>query len=275
MVSFTEVAYVFPTTWCFMLGILGLVMGSFLNVVICRLPQILMARWHDEACLTLNLPQPSRPIWNLCWPRSACGSCHRPLLRRDLLPLLSWCLLRGKSRCCQRPISTVYPLVELSCGVLFFIAARIWPPGLPLVASLFFICLLLPLAIIDAQTLLLPDILTLPLIWLGLLVNIDACYVPLSDAVYGAVAGYLSLTLLSVTFKYLTGKEALGGGDAKLLAAFGAWFGWSVLPSLLTMAACSGLLITVIVRLSRRQALNQPMAFGPWLILAGGPFLFL
>lgn len=257
-----------------MLGTLGLLIGSFLNVVIYRLPQILIAQWQDEAYQTLNRPPPARITYNLCWPRSACASCQQPLLRRDLVPVLSWCWLRGNSRCCQQPIPLQYPLVELACGLLFVIAATIWPPGLTLAAGLVFLCLLLTLAVIDAQTLLLPDVLTLPLIWIGLGVNIGNVYVALPDAVMGAATGYLSFTLLAVMFKLLTGKEALGGGDAKLLAAFGAWFGWAILPQLVTMAACGGLLGATGLRLFHRKALNQPIAFGPWLILAGGYFLF-
>jgi general secretion pathway protein O len=268
-------AYTWPAAWCAMLGILGLLIGSFLNVVIWRLPKMLTEQWRDEARQTLDLPHPPRKTYNLCWPPSACSTCQQPIFRRDLLPVLSWCWLRGESRCCKRAISLRYPLVESACGFLFVVAGLLWPPGLQLAASLVFICILLTLAVIDAQTMLLPDVLTLPLIWLGLLVNFAGCYVPLPSALIGAISGYLALALLSLIFTRLTGKAGLGGGDAKLLAALGAWLGWEVLPQLVTVAAVGGLLGALIMHRLRRHPLNQPVAFGPWLILSAGYFLFL
>lgn len=274
MMTLVDMAYAFPVGWVVMLGILGLLVGSFLNVVICRLPAILMARWENEACQILNRPQPVRATYNLCWPPSACASCQRPLLRRDLVPVFSWCLLRGKSRCCSQPISRHYPLVELACGILFASAGMLWLPGVRLAASLVLLSMLLTLAVIDARTLLLPDVLTIPLIWIGLLVNIDGSFVSLPDAVCGAATGYLIFSGLALLFRYLTGKEGLGGGDAKLLAAFGAWLGWASLPQLVMIAASGGFFATLLLRLFRGQATHQPVAFGPWLILAGGLLLF-
>ncbi|WP_413498977.1 prepilin peptidase [Buttiauxella gaviniae] len=270
-----ELASFYPITWGAMLGVLGLLIGSFLNVVAWRLPKMLADQWQDEALLALNIPAPSRPNYNLCWPLSACCSCQHPILRRDLLPVVSWCLLRGKSRCCQQRISVRYPLVELTCAVLFIFAGVLWQPGIQLAVSLFFISVLLTLAVIDARTMLLPDVLTLPLTWCGLLVNFNGCFVTLQDAVAGAICGYLAFALLSVTFTKLTGRAALGGGDAKLLAAIGAWLGWEVLPQLVMIAAITGLLAAVMMHLLKRQKLNQPVAFGPWLILSAGYFLYL
>lgn len=275
MMTLVDMAYAFPVGWVVMLGILGLLVGSFLNVVICRLPAILMAHWRDEACQTLNMPQPVRATYNLCWPHSACASCQRPLLRRDLVPVFSWCLLRGKSRCCSQPISRRYPLVELACGILFASAGMLWPPGVRLAASLVLLSLLLTLAVIDARTLLLPDVLTIPLIWIGLLVNIDGIFVSLPDAVCGAAIGYLIFSGLALMFRYLTGKEGLGGGDAKLLAAFGAWLGWASLPQLVMIAAIGGLIAAIGMRLFCRRSLTQPIPFGPWLIIAGGASIFM
>ncbi|MEW7314787.1 A24 family peptidase [Buttiauxella gaviniae] len=271
----TELAYSHPAVWLALLGVTGLLIGSFLNVVIWRLPKMLAEKWREEARQTLDIPHIPGKIYNLCWPPSACCACQQPILRRDLVPVLSWCLLRGKSRCCQQSISLRYPLVELTCGLLFVLAGLLWPPGINLAAGLLFIAFLLALAVIDAQTMLLPDVLTLPLIWIGLVVNFDGAFVPLQSAVIGAICGYLSFALLAFIFSQLTGKAALGGGDAKLLAALGAWLGWEILPELVTFAAVGGLVGAGAMHLFYRQKLNQPVAFGPWLILSGGYFLYL
>ncbi|RPH30128.1 prepilin peptidase [Buttiauxella warmboldiae] len=270
-----ELAYGYPALWYALLGTAGLLIGSFLNVVAWRLPVMLNEKWQDEARLTLNMPSPARQTYNLCWPPSACCSCQRPLMRRDLLPIVSWCLSGGKSRCCQQAISLRYPLVESICGALFVLAGLLWPPGMQLAAGLLLISALLTLAVIDATTLLLPDVLTLPLLWIGLLVNLNGCFVPLQDAVAGALCGYLSFALLSAIFTQLSGKAALGGGDAKLLAALGAWLGWEVLPQLVMVAGTGGLLGAGILHLLGRQKVNQPLAFGPWLTLSAGYFLTL
>ena len=240
----------FPLLWGGFLFIFGLTFGSFFNVVIHRLP--LMMRQEESA------------RFNLCVPASFCPQCQRPLIWRDNIPLLSYLSLKGRARCCQAPISQRYPLTELASGLLFVLAGYLLTPGLPLLGGLILLSTLLVLAIIDGQTQLLPDRLTLPLLWAGLLFNLNGTFVPLSEAVIGAMTGYLSLWTVYWLFRLLTGKEALGYGDFKLLAALGAWSGWQILPQTLLCASASGLIWTLLQRRITLQSLDQPLAFGPW-----------
>lgn len=179
-------------------------------------------------------------------------------------------MAQGRARCCGQPISRRYPLMELTTGALFVLAEYLMAPGMPLLGGLIFVSVLLILAAIDAQTQLLPDRLTLPLLWAGLLFNLSDTFAPLAEAVIGAMVGYLSLWSVYWVFRLLTGKEALGYGDFKLLAALGAWLGWQPLPQTLLLASASGLVWTLLQRLVTRRSLEQPLAFGPWLALAGG-----
>lgn len=246
----------FPLLWGGLLFIFGLTFGSFFNVVIYRLP--------------LMMQQEESARFNLCVPASFCPQCQRPIIWRDNIPLLSYLSLKGRARCCQAPISQRYPLTELASGLLFVLTGYLLTPGLPLLGGLILLSTLLVLAIIDGQTQLLPDRLTLPLLWAGLLFNLNGTFVPLSEAVIGAMTGYLSLWTVYWLFRLLTGKEALGYGDFKLLAALGAWSGWQILPQTLLCASASGLIWTLLQRRITLQSLDQPLAFGPWLALAGG-----
>ena len=245
----------FPLLWGGFLFIFGLTFGSFFNVVIHRLP--LMMRQEESA------------RFNLCVPASFCPQCQRPLIWRDNIPLLSYLSLKGRARCCQAPISQRYPLTELASGLLFVLAGYLLTPGLPLLGGLILLSTLLVLAIIDGQTQLLPDRLTLPLLWAGLLFNLNGTFVPLSEAVIGAMTGYLSLWTVYWLFRLLTGKEALGYGDFKLLAALGAWSGWQILPQTLLCASASGLIWTLLQRRITLQSLDQPAGLRP-LAGAGG-----
>ncbi|WP_201160561.1 prepilin peptidase [Klebsiella grimontii] len=249
-----EFAAQYPFLWGSFLFLSGLAFGSFFNVVIHRLP--LMMEQAEGI--------------NLCFPASFCPQCREPIAWWDNIPLLGFLFLKGRSRCCGQPISPRYPLMELATGALFVLAGYLMAPGVPLLGGLILLSLLLILAAIDAQTQLLPDGLTLPLMWAGLLFNLSATYVPLAEAVVGAMAGYLSLWSVYWVFRLLTGKEALGYGDFKLLAALGAWLGWQPLPQTLLLASASSLVWTLLQRLITRQSLQQPLAFGPWLALAGG-----
>ncbi|MDR6618149.1 general secretion pathway protein O [Klebsiella sp. 1400] len=249
-----EFAAQYPSIWGGFLFLSGLAFGSFFNVVIHRLP-LMMA--HAEGI-------------NLCFPASFCPQCREPIAWRDNIPLLSFLFLKGRSRCCAEPISPRYPLMELATGALFMLVGYLIPPGIPLLGGLLLLSVLLILATIDAQTQLLPDGLTLPLLWAGLLFNLSDTFAPLAEAVIGAMAGYLSLWSVYWVFRLLTGKEALGYGDFKLLAALGAWLGWQALPQTLLLASASGLVWTLLQRLITRQSFQQPLAFGPWLALAGG-----
>ncbi len=276
MMDLNTFATVFPWTWQAALFVCGLLIGSFLNVVIHRLPIMLERRWQQEACFHLGLAEPE-PVsrYDLWWPPSTCPDCQQPLRFRDNVPVLSWLWLRGRSHCCLRPISWRYPLIEVCTALLFVLAGSWWAPGLALLGGLVLFCFLLVLAVIDIRTQWLPDVLTLPLLWLGLLFNLFETFVPLGQAVVGAMAGYLSLWLIYWLFKRFTGRDALGYGDFKLLAALGAWVGWSALPNLVLIASSLGLLLTLLWRGARRQNIQQPLAFGPWLALGGGISLVL
>ncbi|MEH0835143.1 A24 family peptidase [Pectobacterium cacticida] len=271
MESLREFAQEFSAWWCSAIALLGLIIGSFLNVVIHRLPIMLERRWRQDIGLQIGATELGGTClrYNLWWPPSTCPHCQRPIAIKDNIPLLSWLWLRGRSRCCHQPISVQYPLVEAVTLLFFLIAGMRWLPGMVLCGTLILLSFLLVLAVIDSKTLLLPDALTLPLLWGGLLFNLSETFVPLQDAVVGAMAGYLSLWLLYWLFKSVTGKEALGYGDFKLLAALGAWLGWQALPNLVLVAALSGLMVTLVWRGLRREDAATPLAFGPWLAIGG------
>ncbi|GKV93722.1 prepilin peptidase [Pectobacterium aroidearum] len=265
-----EFALVFPAWWYGALGVLGLIVGSFLNVVIYRLPIMLERRWRQDIELQTGVTDVEHVTsYNLCWPPSSCPHCQQAIAVKDNIPLFSWLWLRGRSRCCHQPVSVQYPLVEVITMLAFLVAGLLWLPGIALCGALILLSFLVVLTVIDIKTLLLPDVLTLSLLWMGLLFNLSETFVPLRDAVVGAMAGYLSLWLLYWVFKYATGKEALGYGDFKLLAALGAWLGWQALPNLVLVAALSGLVVTLIWRGVRKEDTAKPLAFGPWLAIGG------
>nr|WP_226373384.1 A24 family peptidase [Pectobacterium aquaticum] len=260
----------FPAWWFGALGVLGLIVGSFLNVVIYRLPIMLERRWRKDIELETGMDDSGPDTrYNLWWPPSSCPHCQQTIAVRDNIPLFSWLWLRGRSRCCHQSVSVQYPLVEAIAMLAFLTAGLLWLPGMALWGALILLSFLLVLTVIDIKTLLLPDVLTLSLLWIGLLFNLSETFVPLHDAVVGAMVGYLSLWLLYSVFKYATGKEALGHGDFKLLAALGAWLGWQALPNLVLVAALSGLVFTLIWRGLRKEEANKPLAFGPWLAIGG------
>lgn len=255
-------------------SLLGLCLGSFLNVVVMRLPVMMAQRWQAEAQEALSIPvDPPAAPFNLAWPPSHCPHCQTPLRWHDNLPLVGYLKRRGRCAHCQQPISRQYPLVELAGGLLGL--SVWWWQGTSLIAlAMLAACLtLLALALIDARTQLLPDVLTLPLLWAGLLFQL--CFQPwqLSAAVIGAMVGYLSLWSLYWVFRWLTGKEGLGYGDFKLFAALGAWLGWQVLPLLLLLAAATGIVIGGLWQWRHPDRRGQLMPFGPY--LAGAGMLFL
>lgn len=265
-----------PQGWLGLLALAGLMVGSFLNVVIFRLPMVLARRWRNEGRMHLALPASEEaPVFNLCRPPSGCPRCGASIAAKDNLPVVSWLWLRGRSRCCRQPISRQYPLVELVTLLAYLAAGVLWPPGTALWGALMLWSFLLTLAAIDINTRLLPDDLTLPLLWLGLLFNLFATFTPLEDAVVGAIVGYLSFWLLYWLFRLPSGKEALGYGDFKLLAALGAWLGWRALPELVLIAALGGLVVTLLWRAFRHESVAMPLAFGPWLALGGAAVMAL
>ncbi|RJL18977.1 prepilin peptidase [Pectobacterium polaris] len=265
-----EFAQLFPAWWFGALGVLGLIVGSFLNVVIYRLPIMLERRWRQDIELEAGMADSDPDTrYNLCWPPSSCPHCQQAIAVKDNIPLFSWLWLRGRSRCCHQSVSVQYPLVEVITMLAFLTAGLLWLPGMALWGALILLSFLLVLTVIDIKTLLLPDVLTLSLLWMGLLFNLSDTFVSLNDAVVGAMAGYLSLWLLYWVFKYATGKEALGYGDFKLLAALGAWLGWQALPNLVLVAALSGVVVTFVWRGLRKEDTAKPLAFGPWLAMGG------
>ncbi|WP_218314946.1 prepilin peptidase [Halomonas sp. 18071143] len=248
---------------------LGLCFGSFLNVVITRLPVMLMRQWRNEALVALEQPAEAHPRFNLAYPASLCPSCQHAIAWHDNLPLLGWLKRRGRCANCRTRISPQYPVVELMGGLLAVAVMQLHGPTL---ASLFLYaaCLtLLVLAVIDLRTYLLPDILTLPLLWMGLLYQLLFQPLMLPSAVIGAMAGYLILWSFYWLFKRLTGKEGMGVGDFKLLAALGAWLGWEMLPLLLIVSAGLGAIIGLTLQATMPRLRGQPMPFGPFLALAG------
>ncbi len=252
---------------------LGLLIGSFLNVVIHRFPKMLEQQWHDQ-CAELHGQQPeAHEPYNLTVPRSACPHCGHKISALENIPVLSYLLLRGRCRGCGAGISPRYPLVELVSGVLSGLAAWHFGYGLAAAGALLFIWTLLALTFIDLDTQLLPDDLTLPLLWLGLLFNLGGTYAALPDAVIGAIAGYLALWCVFWAFKLATGKEGMGYGDFKLLAAVGAWLGWQMLPLVILLSSLVGAIVGIALIFAAKHGRNVPIPFGPY--LAGGALIAL
>jgi len=281
-----------PGTYIATCLVLGLVVGSFLNVVIHRLPIMLDRQWREQcaelgagAVPALEPRPPAHERYNLVVPRSACPSCKAPIGAWQNIPLVSWLALRGRCARCGTPISVRYPLVELLTGVLTaLIAWRFgfeWSAGAAMILTWF----LVALAFIDIDHQLLPDNLTLPLLWLGLLLSLWSTRgmatvpVDLRSGVIGAIAGYVSLWSVYHLFRLLTGREGMGYGDFKLLAALGAWLGWQMLVPIILIASIAGALVGAVLLAARGRKRGTPIAFGPflaasgWLILMYGPRL--
>ena len=250
-------------------GAFGLAIGSFLNVVIYRLPKMMEAEWRAQCAeLAGREPEPASRF-NLLVPGSHCPSCKTPLRVRDNVPLISYFASSGKCAHCGAAISARYPIVEAITAALSAWVAWRFGFGLPGLAALAFTYVLIALTFIDADTTLLPDSLTLPLLWAGLLLNIGGTFVPLSEAVIGATAGYLILWSIYWLFKLATGKEGMGYGDFKLLAALGAWFGWKMLLPILLLSSVVGATVGIILLVLARRGRDIPIPFGPYLAAAG------
>jgi leader peptidase (prepilin peptidase)/N-methyltransferase len=250
-------------------ALLGLCLGSFLNVVIVRLPVMLMLGWRSEAREALELPEEESPRFNLLVPRSICPQCETPIAWHDNLPVLGWIKRRGRCAACETRISPQYPLVELAGAGLALAVVALYGAswqGLLVYGA----CLaLLALAVIDLRTQLLPDAMTLPLLWAGLLYQLLFQPLMLPSAVIGAMAGYLALWSVYWLFKLVTGKEGMGYGDFKLLAALGAWLGWQYLPMVLILSAGVGAIVGIALQLALPRLRGMPMPFGPYLASAG------
>ncbi|MBI2306770.1 MAG: prepilin peptidase [Rhodocyclales bacterium] len=263
-----------PAAFAAAAGLLGLVVGSFLNVVIHRLPQMMERDWQSQ-CAELRgeeLP-PAAPL-TLSKPRSRCPHCGHQITALENIPLLSWLFLRGKCSACGAAISIRYPLVEAVTGLLTAFAAWHFGFGWAAAGAIAFIWAMIALTGIDFDTQLLPDSITLPLLWLGLAFNLFGTYTSLSSAVIGAMAGYLSLWSVYWGFKLATGKEGMGFGDFKLLAAIGAWLGWQVLPMTILLSSLVGAIVGIVLIVAARHGRNVPIPFGPYLAAAGLLALF-
>jgi leader peptidase (prepilin peptidase) / N-methyltransferase len=250
--------------------LLGLIIGSFLNVLIYRTPVIMNQEWAAQ-CAELNNQAPStEESINLFTPRSFCKHCGHTITALENIPVLSYLFLRGKCSQCKTPISLRYPAVEALAGLIGFVA--FWRYGFTAEAGMVMVFLwtLLSLTLIDYDTQLLPDSMTLPLLWLGLIGSaMGWIKVPLPDAVWGAVAGYLALWCVYWLFKLVTGKEGMGYGDFKLLAALGAWMGWQQLPIIILLSSLVGAIVGVVLILAKQRGASQTIPFGPYLAGAG------
>lgn len=252
-------------------GLLGLIVGSFLNVVIHRVPKMMERDWLRQAreMLEPDAEQPEEPTYNLILPHSHCPHCNAEIKAWQNLPILSYLLLRGKCGQCKARISPRYPLVELLTAVLSMVVAWQFGFGWAAGAMLVLTWGLISLSLIDADTQLLPDSIVLPLLWLGLILNSFALLTDLNAALWGAVVGYLSLWLVFWAFKLVTGKEGMGYGDFKLLAMLGAWGGWQILPLTILLSSLVGAILGLIILKTRGQSNSTPLPFGPYLAIAG------
>ncbi|MES2236443.1 MAG: A24 family peptidase [Pseudomonadota bacterium] len=250
-------------------GILGLMIGSFLNVVIHRLPIMMERDWAVQcADLRGEAPPVFEPL-SLSRPRSRCPKCNHAISATENIPLFSWLFLRGRCSSCKTPISIRYPLIELVTAALFAFAATHFGLTAAGWGALIFIAALIALTSIDYDTQLLPDDITLPLLWIGLLFNLFGTYTDLKSAVIGAIAGYVSLWSVYWLFKLVTGKEGMGYGDFKLLAALGAWLGWQMLPVTILLSSMVGAIVGISLMVLSKHSRQEPIPFGPYLAAAG------
>ncbi|MBF8754896.1 prepilin peptidase [Pseudomonas guariconensis] len=258
-----------PVLFLAFAGLLGLLVGSFINVLAYRLPIMLERQWQREAQEVLGLPVVTHERFDLCLPVSRCSHCGHRIRAWENIPVLSYLWLRGHCSACKAAIGARYPLVELGCAVLSVVVAWQLGPSLQALFALLLTWCLLGLSLIDADHQLLPDVLVMPTLWLGLLCNAFGLFTPLPDALWGAAIGYLSLWAVYWVFKLLTGKEGLGYGDFKLLALIGAWGGWQVLPLTLVLSSVVGAVMGLCLLGLRRASMGSAMPFGPYLAIAG------
>ena len=262
-----------PALFTGLVFLLGLLVGSFLNVVIHRLPKMMETEWQAQ-CAELRGEVPeTAAAYNLATPRSACPACGHGITALENIPILSWLVLRGRCSACGVAIGKRNPLVEMLTGLLSAGVAWKWGMGLETLGALCLVWTLIALTFIDFDTTLLPDSLTLPLVWLGLLFNLNGHFAPLHDAVIGAIVGYLVLWSVYWLFKLATGKDGMGYGDFKLLAAIGAWLGWQMLPVTILFSSVVGAAIGIAMVVFVKHDSRVPIPFGPY--LAGGGLIAL
>lgn len=262
------------TFFLIVVGLFSLLVGSFLNAAIYRIPIMLQHGWREECEELIGgdsyiANSEMNKKFNLFVPRSQCPSCGHMITALENIPVISYLFLKGRCSSCKTHISMQYPFIEIATALLsIFIAWKIGF-GWQVLAALVFTWTLITLALIDAKTMLLPDNLTLPLMWLGIAVNYNELFVSLQSSVLGAMIGYMSLWTLFQVFRLVTGKEGMGYGDFKILAAIGAWGGWQILPFTVFFASLLGAVIGILMMTIQKQKESQPIPFGPWLALAG------
>ncbi len=271
--TFLQDLQAYPPLFIALSGILGLIVGSFLNVVIHRLPKMMERDWRAQCAELSGTEIKDEAPYNLLTPRSACPHCNHQIGALENIPVISYLFLRGKCKGCGAPISMRYPIVETVSGVLSAYAAWHFGFGPTGVAAILFVWALIALTCIDLDTQLLPDDITLPLLWLGLLLNLNGAYTSLANAVIGAIAGYLVLWSVYWLFKLTTGKEGMGYGDFKLLAAIGAWLGWQMLPLVILLSSVVGAVVGITLIVAVKHGRDIPIPFGPY--LAGGGLIAL
>jgi leader peptidase (prepilin peptidase)/N-methyltransferase len=250
-------------------GLFGLLIGSFLNVVIYRVPKMYQRAWDNEVAEEAGQPLPHTDRFNLMVPRSACPHCGHQITALENIPVISYLVLRGKCSQCKAPISPRYPVIEAATGLLAALVAWHFGTGLLGLGALLFLFLLVAMTWIDYDTYMLPDNMTLPLMWAGLLINLNGTLVPLHDAVIGAAAGYMALWSIYWLFKLATGKEGMGYGDFKLLAALGAWMGWAMLPTIILLSSVVGAVVGISLIVFAGRERDKHIPFGPYLAGAG------
>ena len=257
------------TVFALFSGVIGLMVGSFLNVVVHRLPKIMDNDWRNQCAELHGVALPDCEHLTLARPRSRCPQCGHSITALENIPVFSWLALRGKCSACHTPISPRYPIVEALSGLLSAFAAVHFGFGWSAAGAMILIWCLIALTFIDVDTQLLPDSITLPLLWLGLLFNLFGTFTDLPSAVTGAMGGYLSLWIVYWGFKLATGKEGMGYGDFKLLAALGAWLGWQMLPLTILLSSLVGAVVGIGLILLAKRGRQVPIPFGPYLAAAG------
>ncbi len=269
-----ELLHAEPTTFTILATIFGLMVGSFLNVVIHRLPLMMEREWKTQCAELTGTELAAAPAYNLVVPRSACPFCGHQITALENIPVVSYLFLGGKCTGCKARISPRYPLVEALTGLLA--GGIAWQFGFSLAAfaAFFFVTCLVALTFIDFDTQLLPDDITLPLLWAGLLFNLIGGFTDIKSALVGAMAGYLALWSVYWLFKLVTGKEGMGYGDFKLLAAIGAWFGWTMLPAVILLSSVAGSVVGIALIVLAKHGRSVPIPFGPYLALGGIAALF-
>ena len=261
---------IFPWLWL----VFGLSAGSFLNVVVQRLPKMMERDWQAQCAEMRGEKLPEATVFNLVGPRSHCPACGHAITALENIPVLSYLALRGRCSACKTRISPRYPVVELLAGIAAFYCANRYGFGLSVFAATCFVWALIAASFIDFDTQLLPDSITLPLLWAGLLVALSGTFTDLRSGVIGAAGGYLALWSVYWLFKFATGKEGMGFGDFKLLAAIGAWTGWQMLLLVVLLSSFVGALVGIGLIVLARHGRNIPIPFGPYLAAAGAVALF-